>query len=112
MSGMFEENDRSGLVIRVVSVEVPGRILERVVEVVKGTKVVVKRMENCGGAKLEGQEGNLIALVVVYRLTDELVVVEIKKRGKLEECGAQLWKNKLKPLLVELAQKQELPVSR
>jgi hypothetical protein len=74
--------------------------------------VVVKMLENCGGAKLEGQEGNLIALVVVYRLTDELVVVEIKKRGKLEECGAQLWKNKLKPLLVELAQEQELPVSR
>jgi carbon catabolite-derepressing protein kinase len=112
MSGMFEENDGSGLAERVVSAEVPGRILERVAEVVKGTKVVVKRMENCGGAKLEGQEGNLIALVVFYRLTDELVVVEMKKRGKGEEYSAQLWKNKLKPLLVELAQKQELPVSR
>jgi carbon catabolite-derepressing protein kinase len=112
MSGMFEENDGSGLAERVVSAEVPGRILERVAEVVKGTKVVVKGMENCGGAKLEGQEGNLIALVVFYRLTDELVVVEMKKRGKGEEYSAQLWKNKLKPLLVELAQKQELPVSR
>jgi hypothetical protein len=36
----------------------------------------------------------------------------MKKRGKGEEYSAQLWKNKLKPLLVELAQKQELPVSR
>ncbi|PNX68669.1 CBL-interacting kinase, partial [Trifolium pratense] len=56
MSSMFEENDKSVLIERVVSAEVPTRILERVVEVVKGTKVVVKRMENCGGAKLEGQE--------------------------------------------------------
>jgi len=112
MSGMFEENVGLSLVERIVSAKLPERIVERVEEIVEGTKVVVKRLKNGGGAKLEGQEGNLIALVVIYRLTDELVVVEMKKRGKGDEYNAQLWKNKLRPLLVELAEKQEVPVSR
>lgn len=112
MSGMFEENVGLSLVERIVSAELPERIVKRVEEVVEGTKVVVKRLKNGGGAKLEGQEGNLLALVVVYRLTEELVVVEMKKRGKGDEYYAQLWKNKLRPLLVELAEKQEVPVSR
>lgn len=111
MSGMFEENVGLSLVERVISRDSPERIVERVEEVV-GTKVVVKRLKNGGGAKLEGQEGNLIALVVVYRLTEELVVVEMKKRGKGDEYNAQLWKNKLRPLLVELAENQEVPVCR
>lgn len=111
MSGMFEENVGLSLVERVVSAKLPERIVKRVEEVV-GTKVVVKRLKNGGGARLEGQEGNLIALVVIYQLTDELVVVEMKKRGKGDEYNAQLWKNKLRPLLVELAEKQEVPVSR
>nr|UUZ30954.1 drought tolerant protein [Medicago sativa] len=111
MSGMFEENVGLSLVERVVSAKLPERIVKRVEEVV-GTKVVVKRLKNGGGARLEGQEGNLIALVVIYQLTEELVVVEMKKRGKGDEYNAQLWKNKLRPLLVELAEKQEVPVSR
>lgn len=111
MSGMFEENVGLSLVERVVSAELPERIVKRVEEVV-GTKVVVKRLKNGGGARLEGQEGNLIALVVIYQLTEELVVVEMKKRGKGDEYNAQLWKNKLQPLLVELAEKLEVPVSR
>nr|AFK38953.1 unknown [Medicago truncatula] len=111
MSGMFEENVGLSLVERVVSAKLPERIVKRVEEVV-GAKVVVKRLKNGGGARLEGQEGNLIALVVIYQLTEELVVVEMKKRGKGDEYNAQLWKNKLRPLLVELAEKQEVPVSR
>ncbi|KAI5429192.1 hypothetical protein KIW84_033980 [Lathyrus oleraceus] len=112
MSGMFEDQNGSGLAEWVVSAEKPERIIERVEEVVKGATVVVKRLENNAGAKLEGQEGNLLGLVMVYRLTDEFVVVEMKKRGKGEEPGRQLWKNKLRPLLVELAHKPEEPVSR
>ncbi|XP_058753076.1 CBL-interacting serine/threonine-protein kinase 14-like [Vicia villosa] len=112
MSGLFEDQNGSGLAEWVVSRDKPEKIIERVEEVVKGTTVVVTKMENCGGAKLEGQEGNLIGVVMVYRLTDEFVVVEMKKRGKGEESEAKLWKNKLRPLLVELAKKPEEPVSR
>ncbi|XP_004492546.1 CBL-interacting serine/threonine-protein kinase 14-like [Cicer arietinum] len=112
MSGMFEEISGSGFMERVVSGEKPERIVERVEEMVKGAKVVVKRMENGDGAKLEGHEGNLLGLVVVYRLTEELAVVEMKLRGREDECSALFWKNKLRPLLLELAHKQEVPVSR
>lgn len=112
MSGLFEDQNGSGLAEWVVSRDKPEKIIERVEEVVKGTTVFVTKMENCGGVKLEGQEGNLIGVVLVYRLTDEFVVVEMKKRGKGEESGTKLWKNKLRPLLVELAKKPEEPVSR
>ncbi|CAI8612921.1 unnamed protein product [Vicia faba] len=112
ISGLFEDQNGSGLAEWVVSRDTPERILERVEEVVKGTTVVVTKMKNCGGAKLEGQEGNLIGVVLVYRLTDEYVVVEMKKRGKGDELGTKLWKNKLRPLFVELAHKPEEPVSR
>lgn len=102
MSGLFEHSGGSDSVERVVSGEAPERIVEKVEEVAKGERVVVTRMENGGGAKLEGQDGSLIALVVVYRLTDELVVVEMRWRARGGECGARFWKDKLRPMLLEL----------
>ncbi|KAK7340037.1 hypothetical protein VNO77_20729 [Canavalia gladiata] len=113
MSGLFEDPNGLDSVERVISGEEPGRIMEKVEKVAKGARVVVKRKKNGGGAKLEGQDGNLVALVVVYRLTDELVVIEVKGKEKEAGCGSgpQFW-NKLRPLLLELAHKQEAPVSR
>jgi len=74
-------------------------------------RVVVRREGNRGGAKVEGQDGNLIGIVEVYRLTEELVVVEMKRSEKGGECGAQFWKDKLRPLLLEFAGEREVPVS-
>ncbi|KAK7294832.1 hypothetical protein RJT34_17729 [Clitoria ternatea] len=112
MSGLFEDPNVSDLVERVVCREDPERVMEKVEEVAKEERVVVKRKRNGGGAKLEGQDGNLIALVVVYRLTDELVVIELKRGDRGGGCGAQFWEDKLQPLLLELAHKPEVPVSR
>ncbi|RDX72348.1 CBL-interacting serine/threonine-protein kinase 11, partial [Mucuna pruriens] len=109
ISGLFEDPNGSDSVERVVSTVAPEGIMERVEAVATESMVVVRREGNGGGAKLEGQDGNLIGLVVVYRLTDELVVVEMKRSEK-GGCGAQFWKDKLRPLLLEL--QQEAPVCR
>ncbi|XP_027925854.1 CBL-interacting serine/threonine-protein kinase 14-like [Vigna unguiculata] len=111
MSGLFEDPNGSDSVERVVSAAEPENIMERVEAVAEEGRVVVRREKNGGGAKLEGQDGNLLGLVVVYRLTEELVVVEMKRSEKGGECGAKLWKDKLLPLLIELAGEREAPVS-
>nr|KYP63801.1 CBL-interacting serine/threonine-protein kinase 11 [Cajanus cajan] len=112
MSGLFEDPIRSDSVERVVSAAAPERVMERVEAVAAEGRVVVRREGKGGGAKLEGQDGNLIGAVAVYRLTDDLVVVEMKRSEKGGECGAQFWKEKLRPLLVEFAAEREAPVSR
>ncbi|WVZ05040.1 hypothetical protein V8G54_018386 [Vigna mungo] len=111
MSGLFEDPNGSDSVERVVSSVEPENIIERVEATAEEGKVVVKRERNGGEAKLEGQDGNLIGLVVVYRLTEELVVVEMKRSEKGGESGAKFWKDKLRPLLIELAGERETPVS-
>ncbi|CAJ1811004.1 unnamed protein product [Sphenostylis stenocarpa] len=110
MSSLFEDPNGSDSVERVVSAAAPENVMERVEAAAEEGRVVVKREGNGGGAKLEGQDGNLIGLVVVYRLTEELVVVEMKRSEKGRECGAQFWKDKLRPLLHELAREREAPV--
>ncbi|KAK7394987.1 hypothetical protein VNO78_15528 [Psophocarpus tetragonolobus] len=115
ISGLFEDSNGSDSVERVISAVTPERIMTMVEAVAaaeeEGT-VVVRREESGGGAKLEGQDGNLLGLVVLYRLTDELVVVEMKTSEKGGESGSQFWKDKLRPLLYQLASQQELPVSQ
>ncbi|KAL1360079.1 hypothetical protein HN51_005425 [Arachis hypogaea] len=83
MSGLFVNNGVLNHVERFVLREKVERILEKVDELAKGTNLTVTRNEKCEGARLEGQDGNLVALVLVYRLTDELVVVEVKSIGKM-----------------------------
>ncbi|TKY65699.1 CBL-interacting serine/threonine-protein kinase 11 [Spatholobus suberectus] len=112
MSGLFEDPNGSDPVERVVLAVAAERVMERVAAAAEEAGVVVRREGNGGGAKLEGQDGNLLGLVVVYRLTDDLVVVEVERSEKGEGCGAQFWTDKLRPLFLELASEQEVPVTQ
>ncbi|TKY65702.1 CBL-interacting serine/threonine-protein kinase 11 [Spatholobus suberectus] len=112
MSGLFEDPNGSDPVERVVLAVAAERVMERVAAAAEEAGVVVRREGNGGGAKLEGQDGNLLGLVVVYRLTDDLVVVEVERSEKSEGCGAQFWTDKLRPLFLELASEQEVPVTQ
>lgn len=110
MSGLFvtdPEPEVSGSVERIVSKETPNRIVETVEEAADRDTVVVTRKEDGWGAKLEGHRGNFVILIGVYRLTDELVVIEIKKKEKEGESGAQFWDDKLRPRILELEHKPE-----
>ncbi|KAF7845211.1 CBL-interacting serine/threonine-protein kinase 14-like [Senna tora] len=109
MSGLFSDPGVSDCVERIVSGEKPERIMEKVEQVASGERVSVRRKESGGycAAKMEGQDGNLVLLIGVYRLTDKLVVVEIKKRETGAADGPQFWEDKLKPLLHKLVYKPE-----
>ncbi|XP_074311878.1 CBL-interacting serine/threonine-protein kinase 14-like [Silene latifolia] len=69
---------------------------------VEGVKVAVERVKGGMGVRLEGQNGDFGLVVEVHRLTEELVVVEVRNRGK--EVGPSLlfWKDKLRPKICNL----------
>lgn len=84
---------------RFVSAEQPEMILRRVEEAAAQAGVRVA-LGKGWGVRLEGQGGNFIAGVSIYRLTEELVAVEVKRREA--ESGRGLWKDKLRPKLLGL----------
>ncbi|KAI4353531.1 hypothetical protein L6164_002474 [Bauhinia variegata] len=108
ISGLFGQPGVSDSVERIVSEETAERIMEKVVEVATAERVRVKRNRSgCGGAQLEGQDGHLVIMMGIYRLTDELVVVEMQKRETKDGSGRQFWKEKLRPQLLQLVYKPE-----
>lgn len=97
LSGLFsvvEDGDR--FVLR----DSPEKVLEKVEEVAKEERFVVKRRKECG-VGLEGLDGNFRIVVEVYRLTEELVVVEVKRRSGDVGAFKDVWMNKLRPRLCE-----------
>lgn len=105
LSGLFDNSHGSvSDGERFVSRESPEKLVEKVEEVAKGESLRVKRRKEWG-VELEGQNGNFGIAVEVYRLTDELVVVETKRTGGDAECYRDTWNNKIRPALVE---KQEV----
>ncbi|XP_028808620.1 CBL-interacting serine/threonine-protein kinase 14-like [Neltuma alba] len=110
MSGLLitdPEPEVSGSVERIVSKETPKSIVEMVESVADRDIVTVIRKQDGWGAKIEGHSGNFVILIGVYRLTDELVVIEVKKKEKDEESGAEFWEEKLRPRILELEYKPE-----
>lgn len=110
MCGLFTDPEVSDCVERIVSGQTPERIMEKVEEVAKAERVTVRKEENGCRAKLEGQDGNPAIMIGIYRLTDELVVVEMKRRETQTESVQQFWTHKLRPQLLELVYKPEAPV--
>ncbi|KAI9073177.1 hypothetical protein K1719_044852 [Acacia pycnantha] len=110
MSGLFidrPEPEFSASVERIVSKETPRRIVETVEAAADRDILTVTGKEDGMGAKLEGHNGTFVILIGVYQLTDELVVIEVKKKEHDGEIGAQFWKDKLRPRILELEHKPE-----
>ncbi|OIW00896.1 hypothetical protein TanjilG_19837 [Lupinus angustifolius] len=106
ISGLFMDPSDSGFVERLLCMERVERIVEKVEEVAEIERVVAKREENgCGGVRLEGSDGNFVVLVGVYRLTVDFVVIEVKSGERGVESGARFWRDKLRPMLIGLAEK-------
>ncbi|KAK7287140.1 hypothetical protein RIF29_00211 [Crotalaria pallida] len=102
MSGLLVNSEAiMDNVQRVISREPSESIMEKVEEVAKRAKVTIMRKENGCEAKLDGQDGNFVALIVFYRLTDELLVVELKMKEKQKGSSAQFWKS-LRSKILEL----------
>lgn len=94
LSGLFNESDMSVRGEQLVSAETPEKILETVEEVAKTENLIVMKKKNNWGAKLEGRNGNFVMVVEIYRLTDNLVVVQVNAGA-----GQEIWNDKLRPQL-------------
>ncbi|KAF5205632.1 CBL-interacting serine/threonine-protein kinase [Thalictrum thalictroides] len=93
LSGLFSDSCESAVDgERFVSGETPENIIEKIEEVGKKENVTVLRKE--WHIVLEGQKGNIIVEIEVYRLTETLVVVEIK-------FYEGLWRKKLSSLIYQ-----------
>lgn len=112
LSGLFNQCDVSVKGERFISAESAARIIEKIEEVSKEENVrVVKK--NDWGAMLEGANGNLVMSVAISRLTEKLVVVEIKSKKREGGAGPSedIWKDKLRPQLTCLIYQPEVQVS-
>uniref|UniRef100_A0A7N1A9F9 non-specific serine/threonine protein kinase n=1 Tax=Kalanchoe fedtschenkoi TaxID=63787 RepID=A0A7N1A9F9_KALFE len=100
LSGLF---DNSSSAERFVSMESPEKIIEKVGEVVKGEEDMMMRVRRKKelGIQLEEKNGKFSVDVEVYILSDNLVVVDVKEKGRDDDQGG-LWRNKVKPQLRNL----------
>ncbi|XP_027071074.1 CBL-interacting serine/threonine-protein kinase 14 [Coffea eugenioides] len=103
LSGLFCDSDEGVEGERFVSAEPPERILERVEEVAKEERVRLTRKGKGFGVRLEGQDGNFTGALQIHRLTDELVLVDVRRRetGGFG-CSRDMWRDRFRPQLSEL----------
>ncbi|GAB4833188.1 CBL-interacting serine/threonine-protein kinase 14 [Ancistrocladus abbreviatus] len=83
-----------------VSTESPEKVIveiEAAARSVEDVEVVAKTEE--WGLRLQGQNGNFVILLEVRRLTEKLVVVEVRKMEREVGPGHEIWKDKLKPMI-------------
>ncbi|XP_058214739.1 CBL-interacting serine/threonine-protein kinase 14-like [Rhododendron vialii] len=111
LSGMFDLSEGSTGGERFVSEESPERIIWEIEEVVRAEEgvEVVRRKDR--GVKVEGQNGDFVVTVEIHRLTEKLVVVEIKRRESEGGPSRETWKDKLRPQLSRLVYKPERRVT-
>lgn len=97
LSGLLlNKSDNSVKGERFISEETPEKIIEKVEEMGKTENVTVVKKQGWS-MKMEGQNGNFEMTVSIYRLTEKLVVVEIKRSSTVGV--EQMWKDKLRPQL-------------
>ncbi|KAI7998211.1 CBL-interacting serine/threonine-protein kinase 14 [Camellia lanceoleosa] len=95
---------------RFISAAPPEKIIGEIEAVAKAEGLTVMRKKDWG-LKVEGQNGLFVVVVEIDRLTDELVVVEVKRRESEAGPSCEFWKDKLRPQLLSLTYQPERPVT-
>ena len=108
LSGLFNDPEISVCRERFMSKESAERIIEKIGEVAEKENVTVTKKD--WRTKLEGQNGSFVVFVEIFRLTDNLVIVQIQKKERVTETEQQIWSDKLRPQLDELIYQPEAPV--
>lgn len=99
LSGLFDPSPNSAEdEQRFLSRESPEETVAKVEEFAKAERLRTKRRKD-SGLEIQGQNGNLVIGIEFYRLTDSLVVVEVKSKGGDPGLYKDTWRFKLTPLL-------------
>lgn len=99
-NGGFIDNERF------VSMESPEKIIGKIGEVAEAEGMTVAQRSGVS-VKVEGQNGNFVLMVMVNRLTEKVVIVEIEKW----ETDGEIWKKKFKPQISRFVYQGEGPIS-
>lgn len=85
---------------RFVSASSAERITQRIEEIAKaeGMRVTGK---NGAGVRVEGQNGKFVLATEINRLTEKVVIVEVKRKEIGAGADGEIWKLKFKPQLSE-----------
>ncbi|KAJ4978493.1 hypothetical protein NE237_009273 [Protea cynaroides] len=110
LSGLFKESGKQIDWERFVSSENPERIIEKLEEVGKRMGMSVKKKKECWLISMVGRNHNLKVRIEVYRLTETLVVVEVKKKGGDAGSSEGVWSTMIRPELCALVYKPETTV--
>ncbi|XP_060176069.1 CBL-interacting serine/threonine-protein kinase 11 [Lycium barbarum] len=99
ISRLFRSNNSVDDLERTVVEESPESVIEKIKELAKKEKFRLKRKKEWG-VEMIGQNGKLTMSLDVYRLTEQLVVVEVQKSGGDGDLYKDVWRNKLKPVIL------------
>ncbi|XP_047312097.1 CBL-interacting serine/threonine-protein kinase 11-like [Impatiens glandulifera] len=97
---------------RFVSTEAPEKIVEKVEEVLKGETGLILKTNKNWGLEIEGEKVKFRMELEVYRLIDNLAVVEVRRRMGHVKLFNELWGEKIKPNLVSAAGQNDPPPAR
>lgn len=98
ISGLFKSNNPVDDLERIVVEESPENVIERIEEVAKKETFMLKKKE--WRIDMKAQNGKLRISLDVYRLTEQLIVVEIQRISGDSDVYKDIWKNKLKPVIL------------
>ncbi|KAI8537348.1 hypothetical protein RHMOL_Rhmol09G0016800 [Rhododendron molle] len=100
LSGLIDLRHCSVGVERFVSAKSPKRIvgeIDEVAEAEEGKMMVVRKKDSV--VQVQGPNGDIVFTVDIHRLTDELVIVEIRRGKNKDGPSLELWKDKLRTQL-------------
>lgn len=101
LSCLFDDSSNSGNDgERLVSTAAPERIVGKVAEVIEGEKGMILKTNKNWSMEIEGEKVKFRMDLDVYRLTDTLAVVEVRRRMGHVDLFNELWRLKLKPELL------------
>lgn len=109
LSGMFDNPDDSVVSDRFISAEPLEKIAHTVEEVARGEGMRVTSEKS--RVRVEGQNGNFTVVVETNRLTEKLVVVDVRRKQNMDDSGQDVWAVKFKSRLNGLIYPPEEQVS-
>lgn len=102
LSGLFNQSNQPAGedVKRQMAEDSPDGIIQKVTEAVTADNGRLRlRRTKESGAELEGPNGNFTASLEVSRLTDRLVVVEMKRKAGDAKAFSELWRDQIRPVI-------------
>ncbi|KAI3771020.1 hypothetical protein L6452_02171 [Arctium lappa] len=108
LSGLFDDQDLGEMFLSTVA---PEEIIERVADAAEEERLTVATRKKWCVKVDGGHYSNFTLRVEVKRLTEELVVVEVRWKDCETESGSEMWKDRLRPQLNSLIYQPDTPVA-